>query len=377
MEELCGLVEPPNWRADARFTKFEAKDGLPASFDWRPLGGCTPIKSQRACGSCWAFATVGAFECSILIKDGEVVNLAEQWLVSCNQETETPHVLGKGGWGCNGGWWAHDYFTGAKTDPCGEAGAVLTVYSPYYGNVPTCDCPYPHDYAMDSWAFIAGEDVIPEVNAIKEAIMLYGPVCAAVYVNNAFLSYDNGVFNDSADQEVNHAIVLVGWDDEQGTSGVWILRNSWNYAWGEGGYMRIEYGCSRVGYGACYVNYAGRGQGVPAAITSQPGGGVTPQGWYHYLSVAATGVGTMHYQWQHDGEDVGTDSPVYLIRHATPADSGTYTCRVRDARGVAVSDPAELFVDPSLPVPATGFFGLSLLGILCGLAARRSLSSAR
>jgi hypothetical protein len=317
-----------------------------------------------------------AFECSIRIQDGEVVNLAEQWLVSCNQETETPHVLGKGAWGCNGGWWAHDYFTGAKTDPCGEAGAVLTAYCPYYGNVPTCGCPYPHDYAMDLWAYIAGEDVIPEVNAIKQAIMEYGPVCAAVYVNNAFRSYHSGVFDASEEQEVNHGIVLVGWDDAQGTSGVWILRNSWTNAWGEGGYMRIEYGCSRVGYGACYVNYAGRAQGIPPTITRQPSDGVAPQGWFHSLSVAATGVGTLHYQWQHDAEDVGMDSPVYLIQHATPADAGTYTCRASDGRGAAVSHGAELVVDSSVPVPATGLFGLSLLGILCGLAGCRSLSRA-
>ena len=54
----------------------------------------------------------------------------------------------------------------------------------------------------------------------------------------------------------NHVIVLVGWNDNLGSDGVWILRNSWGYDWGLGGYMYIEYGCSRVGDSATYVVYS-------------------------------------------------------------------------------------------------------------------------
>ena len=54
---------------------------------------------------------------------------------------------------------------------------------------------------------------------------------------------------------VNHAALLVGWDDEEGDSGVWFLRNSWRPQWGDGGYMHIPYGLSNVGFGANYVTY--------------------------------------------------------------------------------------------------------------------------
>ena len=35
---------------------------LPAHYDWRDLGKTPPVRDQRGCGSCWAFATVGALE---------------------------------------------------------------------------------------------------------------------------------------------------------------------------------------------------------------------------------------------------------------------------------------------------------------------------
>jgi len=58
--------------------------------------------------------------------------------------------------------------------------------------------------------------------------------------------------SDCSNYGINHAIVLVGWDDSTGT---WILRNSWGPYWGESGYMRIAYGTSQVGYDANYVVY--------------------------------------------------------------------------------------------------------------------------
>ncbi|MBN1138577.1 MAG: protease inhibitor I42 family protein, partial [Anaerolineae bacterium] len=72
---------------------------LPSSYSGCPPAGCTPVRDQGQCGSCWAFGTVGPLEQAILIQDGWSKDLAEQYLVSCNTD----------GWGCDGGWWAHDY----------------------------------------------------------------------------------------------------------------------------------------------------------------------------------------------------------------------------------------------------------------------------
>ena len=253
IESLCGLVEPPGWQQAAPLNSLQVGASkpqnlalLPAAFDWRNQVGCPPIRSQGSCGACWAFSTVGAFECAIRIMDGKDVDLSEQWLISCNQD----------GWSCIGGWFAHDYHR-YRPDSCSGTGAVLESIFPYRAANVACQCPYTHEYFIDSWGYIDQPGTIPTVDAIKRAIMQYGPVSVAVYAGPAFQAYSGGVFNACENKSCNHAVVLVGWDDNQGPGGVWIVRNSWGAGWGEAGYGRMLYGCSNIGYGACYIVYPG------------------------------------------------------------------------------------------------------------------------
>jgi len=234
--------------------------GLPEAFNWCDNGGCTPVKNQGGCGSCWAFATVAPLESNIKIKNGVEENLSEQYLVSCNTD----------GWGCDGGWWAHDYHWWKMPPSESEAGAVLEEEFPYQANdVPCCgSCPFNHTYEIDSWSWVDGGSGVPSVEDLKQAIYTYGPVSAAICAGSAFGSYGGGVFetDETCSHGVNHAVVLVGWDDNQGTNGVWILRNSWGTGWGESGYMRIGYGVSNVGYSANYIVYdPGPAPNMPSA----------------------------------------------------------------------------------------------------------------
>jgi len=244
LDELCGTVEPENWRATAKFDPCTPNKTLPASFDWREITGCPPVRNQRSCGSCWAFSTVGALECAIRIKDGEDVDLSEQWLVSCNQS----------GWGCDGGWFAHDYHM-SETDKCGGTGAVMEEHFPYSATDEPCNCPYPHKYTIEDWTFIGEPYGVPSNAAMKQAIMDHGPISIAFHVGSAFQAYTGGIFTACGVGAINHAVVLVGWDDTQGLEGVWLLRNSWGPNWGEDGYMRIKYNCEGFGTGANYIVY--------------------------------------------------------------------------------------------------------------------------
>jgi predicted secreted protein len=228
------------------------EQALPSSYNWCDLGGCTPVKNQGNCGSCWAFGTVGPFESLIKLNDGLTRDLSEQYLVSCNTD----------GWGCDGGWWAHNYHQWKVPDTQDDAGAVYESDFPYVASDATCIPSLPHNEKISSWHFVGSQYSVPPAADIKQAIYDHGPVAVALCVNDAFGNYNGGVFGGPGCTELNHAVVLVGWDDSLGTGGAWRLRNSWGEGWGEGGYMWIEYGVSMVGYSANYVVYEG---GLPPA----------------------------------------------------------------------------------------------------------------
>jgi C1A family cysteine protease len=225
---------------------------LPSSFSWCEHNGCTPVKNQGSCGSCWAFATAGPLESLIKINDGNTVDLSEQYLVSCNAD----------GWGCDGGFWAHDYHQWKKANGETEAGAVLESEFPYEARDVTCNPPHPKAHRIDSWQYVC-PDCTPTTAQLKQAIYEHGPLSVSVCVNDAFQSYSGGVFSGPGCSDLNHGVVLVGWNDDDGC---WIMRNSWSSAWGEAGYMRIKYGVSGIGTYAAYVVY-----GDPPNPDPQPG----------------------------------------------------------------------------------------------------------
>jgi hypothetical protein len=100
---------------------------------------------------------------------------------------------------------------------------------------------------------------MPTVTALKKAIYDHGPLSVAVCVGTNFQYYRSGVFNanETCSGGVNHAVTLVGWNDDQGTDkGYWILKNSWGTGWGDSGYMNIRYGVSKVGYAANFIDFS-------------------------------------------------------------------------------------------------------------------------
>lgn len=250
-DELCGLVEPVGWRNEGIFNNdITVLNTLPDNFDWREpsknyIGRkCTSsVKDQGSCGSCWAFGTVGPLESAILIREAVEEDLSEQWLVSCNTK----------GYGCSGGWWAHDWHAG-RAGKCGGTGAVYETDFPYTATTGSCGNDYPHVFLVDDWQYVGSSNGVPGTGAIKQAIYDYGPVSAAVTATNAWPNYNGGIWSENVGGNVNHAIVIVGWDDDMGSDGVWIIKNSWGEDWGDQGYMYIEYGCSNIGYSTCYID---------------------------------------------------------------------------------------------------------------------------
>jgi hypothetical protein len=77
------------------------------------------------------------------------------------------------------------------------------------------------------------------------------------------------------------------------------------------------------------------------------------------LSVSATGIGNLSYQWQKGGSDLldggsitGSTSANLVINTSLVSDSGNYTCIVTDNDGPTTSNPATVTVN-ALPIVAT------------------------
>merc|ERR1719469_257218 len=78
-----------------------------------------------------------------------------------------------------------------------------------------------------------------------------GPIVVSFEPNDDFMFYSGGIFgqqklgvpaplaaHSSEWQQVDHAVLLVGWGEELGQK-FWIVQNSWGESWGEDGFFRI------------------------------------------------------------------------------------------------------------------------------------------
>ena len=238
--KLLGARIPPG--AAARFERITEEYQpqqltLPSSYDWRDYNGVTPVKNQASCGSCWDFAAVGALEAMIKIYGGVEYDLSEQQVLSC----ATP------GYGCSGGWmstaWAHFK----------ENGAALETCMPYLAD-DTAPCT---EYGCQKYATTDGWDDVPDVvEAIKERVLNHGPVATTFHVYDDFRTYTGGCYEHEGDDPINHAVVIVGWDDTMcDGEGAWLVKNSWGEGWGLDGYFWIKYGSCKIGYATQSVNY--------------------------------------------------------------------------------------------------------------------------
>lgn len=221
-----------------------ASEGLPAAFNWCDQGVCTPVKDQGGCGACWAFATAGVVESAIKRIDGVERDLSEQYLLSAGTHGT-----------CYGGMPAYDLFIGATPAHQTEAGAVYERDLPYTGQDTPLTRALPHHERLLAWNSLFN----PDVATIKRIIREYGPVSAYVCAGSRFMWHRSGVFetdeSTACNGSINHAVVIVGWDDSKGSRGAWRLRNSWGTTWGEGGYMWIGYGVSGIGQWIDHVYY--------------------------------------------------------------------------------------------------------------------------
>jgi len=204
--------------------------GFPQSWDCRDHGLVSTVRSQGSCGSCWAFAAVGAVEGAWAKEKGQLYRLSEQELIDCD----------KSDGGCHGGGissaltWVHNHRGLAKNADYG-----VGHYHPSQGN-----CHHKEEETVASLKRVRHVASKNEAD-LKRAVHNAGPVAMSVHVNKKFKAYKSGIFNDPAcpKNSANHALLTVGWKySTKYKKTKWIVKNSWGKSWGQGGYIYLEYG---------------------------------------------------------------------------------------------------------------------------------------
>ncbi|TKR60070.1 hypothetical protein L596_029656 [Steinernema carpocapsae] len=211
---------------------------IPESIDWREHGYVTPVKYQGHCGSCWAFSATGALEGQHKRATGKLVSLSEQNLVDC-----VPSWLAKQSVpldvGCKGSfpWNAFRYIQ--------NNGGVDTESSYPY----TAGLNHTGGKCHFSKTFVGATDKgfyrVPEGNeeALKIIVATKGPVSVGVHSDKALKMYSEGVFYNfrckSGANDLNHAVLVVGYGTDSKLGDYWIVKNSWGKRYGEKGYVRM------------------------------------------------------------------------------------------------------------------------------------------
>lgn len=250
LQDLLNLSDSAHGRRLRRLPQ-----ALATTWDCRTLGLVGPVQDQGQCGSCWDFSgtdicTSALYKAGILVNDGTQANyLCQQFVLDC----------GKNG-GCNG-----DDNT-SVTQQCQATGLpTQAAYGAYQASPERCKSTAATTlYKIATWGFCTGDgqEGIAKTQDIKNCMVQYGPIGTGVAAGSDWDNLQPGGIITGRSSDINHDVVIVGWDDSKGNGGAWLMRNSWGTSWADGGYAWVQYGADSIGSEAIWA------AGPPPAVVN-------------------------------------------------------------------------------------------------------------
>lgn len=233
------LPDIPGWEPEPDDTE------VPEAFSWRDDAGrdwMMPVRNQRQCGSCAAFGITAMLEMRVkqdLDEPGLVIDLSDSQCLTC------------AGGDCVDGITLPQGIAvmtqeGLVTEECGP-------YAEDGNEIILTECDGICDGGDRGRVFLEGVELlnfeaVPELSdqvAMMKKALSQSPLLVRIGVWSDLFSYGGGVYRPATEDPEQivgyHALLLVGWDDQQQA---WLARNSWGPNWGNNGYLWLGYGAS-------------------------------------------------------------------------------------------------------------------------------------
>lgn len=278
------------------------RDSLPDAIDWRTHKGggwLSPVTNQlqggSSCGSCYAFSTLAQVEARVRIATNKQQDerLSVLDIIGCSPYSQGcdggfPYLVGK--YGMDFGF-AKDACLPYNMSLWEQAGGEEATVESYLDRALPCEHVYARSGASQQCRavrrrvrnvrYVGGYYGAATEAEMREELATKGPLTVGLYADRNFTVYSRGIYRSvvrdfwqrsvgriapafdpstchsgctppssrSAPhvewQQVNHAVLLVGYGTEQVNGepvDYWIAQNSWGDRWGESGFFRIERG---------------------------------------------------------------------------------------------------------------------------------------
>lgn len=214
---------------------------LPVKFDLRDRDAAVSVPDQGTFGTCWAFAALKALETS----------MPESMRTSLSAD----HMSLKNSFGLG-------------QDDGGDHSMASAYLLAWQGPVTEAEDPYGDGKSTDGLEPVCHVQEIQilgerDFEVVKRAVYENGGVQSSFYIpqtagteRDRYYREATSSFYYDGEQEANHDVVIVGWDDEFAREnfvrqperdGAFLCMNTWGEAFGEDGFFYVSYEDSRIG----------------------------------------------------------------------------------------------------------------------------------